>query len=129
MSWGDTARIDGGWSADPSVVAICSEADCPVAGARIVICRDDQGRYVATWTGGQVALHAELDRDRREYVSREGVEGVVHRVRPVRPEPRREAYLLWLRVVPEHNPPGVRTPYLVEPVVEAREDEPVRNDF
>ena len=129
MGWGDTARIDSSWAQDPAVVAICSAVDCPPVGARIAIGRDEHGRYVARWTGGEVGLHTELDRDRDEYVSHEGVVGTVHRVRPVRPEPRREAYVLWLQVDPEHSPPALRTRCPVDPVVEHREDEPVRNDF
>lgn len=129
MHWGDTARIHESWEGEPSVVALCAAEDCPVVDARIAIGRDDLGRYVATWLGGQVALHSELDRDAKEYVTREGVEATVHRVGPVRPAPQVEAYVLWLQVDPAFSPPAVRTRYPVEPVVDVREDEPVRNDF
>lgn len=129
MDWGDTARLEGAWTCDPDVIALCSASDCPAVGDRIAVGRDADERYVATWSGGTVLLHIDLDRDRDEYVTHEAVVGTLYRVRPVRPAARREAYILSLHLDPAFNPPAVRMRREPDPVVDASEPDTTRNDF
>lgn len=129
MDWGDTARMEGAWAGDPDIIALCPAAACPVVGDRVAIGRDADGRYVASWSGGVVELYVGFDRDRDEHVTHEGVEGIVHRVRPVRPEPRREAYILSLHVDPASNPPARRVKREPDQDFERPEPDPARNDF
>ena len=129
MEWGDTARMDGAWTSDPDVIALCTAAACPVVGDRVAIGRDAGGRYVASWSGGEVELHVGLDRDRDEHVTHEGVVGIVHRMRPVRPAARREAYILSLAIDPAHNPPVRRTKREPDQDFAVQETGLVRNDF
>ena len=94
----DAERIERAWSWEPHLVAICPADSCPPVGAHLVVGRDADGRQVGMWLDGQVRLHEERIRETGECVSRDGVSGTIIRVNPVRPAPRYEAWILYLRL-------------------------------